>query len=165
MCKIDCYIIANLRNRMIPSCTNPFRLPFWIWAQNKTFFWHFPFILFIIHSFKHSFFSYLSLVNDLRQKIYIIFFRAIQFTRREIKLAYVTITIVGVFFILNIPRVFMGAYEVSKMYLVIHCAEYRTEYHPEMWYYRSDNVCRLFMVLNSSINFLIYCIGNDQFKV
>ena len=102
---------------------------------------------------------------QLLQFMFHFLFRAIQFTRREIKLAYVTITIVGVFFILNIPRVFMGAYEVSKMYLVIHCAEYRTEYHPEMWYYRSDNVCRLFMVLNSSINFLIYCIGNDQFKV
>ena len=76
-----------------------------------------------------------------------------------------TITIVCIFFFLNLPRVFMGAYEVGKMYLVLHCAEYKEEYHPKMWYYKVDNICRFLMVVNSSINFLIYCIGNEQFKV
>ena len=93
------------------------------------------------------------------------FHRSVQCTRREIKLTYVTITIVCIFFFLNLPRVFMGAYEVGKMYLVLHCAEYKEEYHPKMWYYKVDNICRFLMVVNSSINFLIYCIGNEQFKV
>ena len=80
-------------------------------------------------------------------------------------MTYVTITIVGIFFFLNLPRVFMGGYEVGKMHLVLHCAEYKEDYHPQMWYYKVDNICRFLMVLNSSINFLIYCIGNEQFKV
>lgn len=46
--------------------------------------------------------------------------KAAQNTRREIKMAHITITIVGIFFILNIPRVYMGAYEVSQMHLVLH---------------------------------------------
>ena len=93
------------------------------------------------------------------------FHRSVQCTRREIKMTYVTITIVGIFFFLNLPRVFMGGYEVGKMHLVLHCAEYKEDYHPQMWYYKVDNICRFLMVLNSSINFLIYCIGNEQFKV
>ena len=92
-------------------------------------------------------------------------FRAAQNTRREIKMAHITITIVGIFFFLNIPRVFMGAYEVSQMHLVLHCTRYNSEWHPRMWYYRLDNISRFLMVLNSSINFLIYCIKNSQFKV
>ena len=80
-------------------------------------------------------------------------------------MAHITITIVGIFFILNIPRVYMGAYEVSQMHLVLHCTRYNSEWHPQMWYYRLDNISRFLMVLNSSINFLIYCIKNCQFKV
>ena len=80
-------------------------------------------------------------------------------------MAHITITIVGIFFFLNIPRVFMGAYEVSQMHLVLHCTRYNSEWHPRMWYYRLDNISRFLMVLNSSTNFLIYCIKNSQFKV
>ena len=80
-------------------------------------------------------------------------------------MAYVTFAIVGLFFCFNLPRVAVGGYEVSKTWLILHCVENKAEYMPHMTFYYWDTVSRLLMVINSSINFLIYCAGSDQFKV
>ena len=85
--------------------------------------------------------------------------------RREIKMAYITFAIVGIFFCFNLPRIVVGGYEVSKTWLILHCVASGAEYMPNLTFYRWDTVSRLLMVVNSSINFLIYCTGSEQFKV
>jgi hypothetical protein len=32
-------------------------------------------------------------------------------------------------------------------------------------FYKADTVARLLMVINSSVNFLVYCAGSSQFQV
>ena len=80
-------------------------------------------------------------------------------------MAYVTFAIVGIFLCLNMPRMLVGGYEVSDTWLILHCVDSDFEYMPSLTFYRWDTVSRLLMVVNSAINFLIYCTGNKQFKV
>ena len=80
-------------------------------------------------------------------------------------MAYVTFAIVALFFFLNMPRIALGAFEVSNTWLILHCVENGFEYLSTLTFYRWDTVSRLLMVANSSINFLIYCTGSQQFKV
>jgi hypothetical protein len=80
-------------------------------------------------------------------------------------MTYVTFAIVGIFFCLNLPRILVGGFEVSETWLILSCVEAEYEYLPNLTFYRWDAVSRLLMVVNSAINFLIYCTGNDQFKV
>ena len=92
-------------------------------------------------------------------------FRSQQQNRREIKMAYVTFAIVGLFFCLNMPRFVLGSFEVSNTWLILRCVENKVKYLSTLTFYRWDCISRLLMVVNSSINFLIYCTGSDQFKV
>ena len=92
-------------------------------------------------------------------------FRSAQQSRREIKMAYMTFAIVFSFLSLNLPRIAIGGYEVSQTWLILHCVKAGAEYMPNLTFYYWDEISRLLMVVNSAINFLIYCTGNDQFKV
>ena len=80
-------------------------------------------------------------------------------------MTYITFVIVGIFFCLNLPRILVGAYEVSNTWTILKCAENNFDYHESLLFYKWDTISRLLMVLNSSINFLIYCAGSEQFKV
>ena len=103
--------------------------------------------------------SRLSALTAKRQK------RSAMQNRREIKMAYITFAIVAIFFCFNLPRILVGGYEVSKTWQILHCVSSDAEYMPDLTFYRWDTISRLLMVINSSINFLIYCTGSEQFKV
>ena len=103
--------------------------------------------------------SRLSALTAKRQK------RSAMQNRREIKMAYITFAIVAIFFCFNLPRILVGGYEVSKTWLILHCVSLDAEYMPDLTFYRWDTISRLLMVINSSVNFLIYCTGSEQFKV
>ncbi len=94
-----------------------------------------------------------------------IYFRSAQHHRREIHMTYVTFAIVVIFLCLNMPRMLVGGYEVSETWLILQCVEADYEYMPNLTFYEWDTVSRLLMVVNSAINFLIYCTGNQLFKV
>jgi hypothetical protein len=49
--------------------------------------------------------------------------------------------------------------------LIITCIEAGRQYIPSMEFYKLDSVARLLMVLNSAINFLIYCAVSTAFQV
>jgi len=87
-----------------------------------------------------------------------------QQTKREIRMAYVTFAIVGIFLSFNLPRIVVVGYEVSQTWLILHCVQNGSEYMPVLPFYYWDSISRLFMVINSSVNFLVYCTGSDQFK-
>ena len=80
-------------------------------------------------------------------------------------MAYVAFAIVGIFLSFNLPRIMVAGYEVSQTWLILHCVQNGSEYMPNLPFYYWDNVSRLCMAINSSINFFIYCRGSDQFKV
>ena len=88
-----------------------------------------------------------------------------QQNRREIRMAYLTFVIVTLFFVLHMPRILCAAYEVSNTWKIVRCVNGKVQYMPEMTFYRWDQVSFLLMVISSSMNFLIYCTGSDQFKV
>ena len=92
-------------------------------------------------------------------------FRSQQQNRREIRMAYLTFAIVTLFFLLNLPRIALGGYEVSNTWLILRCVAKGSKYLSTLTFYRWDTISRLLMVINSSINFLIYCAGSQQFKV
>ena len=91
--------------------------------------------------------------------------RSQQQNRREIRMAYITFAIVALFFCLNMPRMILGSYEVSNTWLILRCVENKVKYLSTLEFYKWDSISRLLMVINSSINFLIYCMGSEQFKV
>ena len=97
--------------------------------------------------------------------LFILFFRNAQQTKREIRMAYMTFFIVGIFLSFNLPRIVVAGYEVSQTWLILHCVQNGSEYMPVLPFYYWDSISRLFMVINSSLNFLVYCTGSDQFKV
>ena len=80
-------------------------------------------------------------------------------------MAYITFAIVALFFCLNMPRMILGSYEVSNTWLILRCVENKVKYLSTLEFYKWDSISRLLMVINSSINFLIYCMGSEQFKV
>ena len=80
-------------------------------------------------------------------------------------MAYLTFAIVTLFFLLNLPRIALGGYEVSNTWLILRCVAKDSKYLSTLTFYRWDTISRLLMVINSSINFLIYCAGSQQFKV
>ena len=80
-------------------------------------------------------------------------------------MAYLTFAIVTLFFLLNLPRIALGGYEVSNTWLILRCVAKGSKYLSTLTFYRWDTISRLLMVINSSINFLIYCAGSQQFKV
>lgn len=84
--------------------------------------------------------------------------------RKELNMAYIAIVIVSLFVISNMPRILAGAQEVTNTHLIIHCIENKTQYIPSMDFYKLDFVARLLMVINSSINFLVYCAVSTPFK-
>ena len=49
--------------------------------------------------------------------------------------------------------------------LIITCIESGRQYIPSMEFYKLDSMARMFMVVNSSINFLIYCAISSPFQV
>ncbi len=79
-------------------------------------------------------------------------------------MAYLTFAIVTLFFVLNVPRILLGTYEVTNTWKILRCVENESKYISPLSFYVWDTVSRLLMVVNSSINFLIYCTGSEQFK-
>jgi len=51
-----------------------------------------------------------------------------QQNRREIRMAYLTFAIVTLFFLLNLPRIALGGYEVSNTWLILRCVAHGSKY-------------------------------------
>lgn len=62
-------------------------------------------------------------------------------------------------------RIAAGAHEVYSTTLIIRCIERKVQYIPSLLFYKVDTMARLLMVLNASVNFLVYCAGSTAFQV
>ena len=73
-------------------------------------------------------------------------------------------TIVTVFIILIIPKMVLALYEVSTIPDILECYESSCYYYlsPKRW--AMDIIIRYLVMLNSSINFIIYCFVGSNFR-
>ena len=72
--------------------------------------------------------------------------------------------IVIVFIILNIPRMILALYEVSTIPDIIDCYKNNCYYYLSSNRWMMDIVVRYLVMLNSSINFIIYCFVGSKFR-
>ena len=84
---------------------------------------------------------------------------------KEIRASYLAFGIVCTFLLLNLPRIVASSIEVYHSNLILHCIKNEVRYVPSMNYYKLDFFARFFMVVNSAINFLIYCAVSSSFQV
>ena len=85
--------------------------------------------------------------------------------RKDHQITKIVTTIVLVFLVLNIPRLGLGIFEISRYKLMVDCfnSPVGTYFGPE-WQHMVDIMARYLAVLNSSINFIIYCVAGKQFR-
>lgn len=62
-------------------------------------------------------------------------------------------------------RIALGTDEVLHTALIIRCIDNKVRYITSLTYFRVDSIARLFMVVNASVNFLVYCAGSTAFQV
>ena len=103
--------------------------------------------------------------------------------RKDLHLTKIVFTIVLVFLVLNFPRLVLGVYEISRYLsailknapfvhlhnfrynLIVDCFNSPTGmYFGPEWQHLVDMIARYLAVLNSSINFIIYCVAGKQFR-
>ena len=82
----------------------------------------------------------------------------------EISLAKIMMRIVIIFIILNIPRVSLSIYEVSTIPNILECYERNCRYYISSKRWLLDKIIRYLVILNSSINFFIYCFVGSNFR-
>ena len=75
------------------------------------------------------------------------------------------LVIVVTFTVLNLPRIVASTLEVTNTNLIIFCVENEVRYVPSIDFYKLDFFARLFMVVNSALNFIIYCAVSTPFQV
>ena len=83
---------------------------------------------------------------------------------REFQLAKTMMVLVLVFLILNSPRLILGLIEVTQLSAVELCYEHNLDYHISKETYILDFLARFLVIVNSSTNFLIYCLTGSQFR-
>ena len=103
--------------------------------------------------------------------------------RKDLHLTRIVVIIVLVFLVLNFPRLVLGVYEISRS-VFLSCQTFHTEldnnsrynlmvdcfnspassYHGPEWQLIVDILARYMAVINSSINFIIYCVFGKKFR-
>ena len=92
------------------------------------------------------------------------FFRPGSKRRKEFMLAKTMMVMVLVFLILNTPRIILGVMEVSELRNVELCYEKDMDYNMPKQTYIFDFFARFLVIINSSVNFLIYCVVGSEFR-
>ena len=82
----------------------------------------------------------------------------------EIRMAKVMMIIVIIFIILNIPKMSLSIYEISTIPNILECFERQCPYHISTKRWLLDGIVRYMVMLNSSINFIVYCFFGSSFR-
>ena len=83
---------------------------------------------------------------------------------REFQLARMMMVLVVVFLLLNCPRLVLGLIEVTQLSTVELCYRQGQDFNILKITYLLDFTARFLVILNSSINFIIYCVAGSQFR-
>ena len=79
-------------------------------------------------------------------------------------LAKTMMVMVLVFLLTNFTRVLLGIQELLEYSDADWCYLHDYDYHHSMLIYIMDFTARFLVILNSSINFLIYCMVGSKFR-
>ena len=82
----------------------------------------------------------------------------------EIRMAKMMMIIVIVFILLNLPRMFLSIYEIFTIANILECYERHCPYHISKKRWLMDRMVRYMVMLNSSVNFSIYCFVGSSFR-
>ena len=82
----------------------------------------------------------------------------------EIRMAKMMMIIVIVFILLNLPRMSLSIYEIFTIPNILECYERHCPYHISKKRWLMDSMVRYMVMLNSSINFIIYCFVGSSFR-
>jgi hypothetical protein len=85
-------------------------------------------------------------------------------TNNDISMAKIMMTIVAVFILLSIPKVILALFEVSTIPNILECHKRKCRYHVSSERWVADSIIRYLVMLNSSINFIIYCFLGSKFR-
>ena len=92
------------------------------------------------------------------------FFRQGSKRRKEFLLAKTMMVLVLVFLVLNTPRILLGLKEVIELETVEQCFEQGQNYKVSKYIYILDSLARFLVIVNSSVNFIIYCLVGQEFR-
>ena len=81
----------------------------------------------------------------------------------EDHLAFVFLVIVIAFFICHLPRIILSIHEMWTVNITIKCAQ-RGHWSFPIWALIMSQFSHLLLVINSSINCLIYCLLSSRFR-
>merc|ERR1712013_234856 len=85
-------------------------------------------------------------------------------TKTELALAKVVIIIVITFLVCQIPRIFLSFYRSSVSERTNFCWELgMLPTHPS-WMFTLTAIQHFFLIVNSSVNFIIYCFMGTKFR-
>ena len=84
--------------------------------------------------------------------------------QKDISMAKIMMTIVTVFITLSIPRMVLAMYEVATIPRILECYRRNCHYYISSTRWVADSIVRYLVMLNSSTNFLIYCLYGSQFR-
>ena len=83
---------------------------------------------------------------------------------QQFQMARTMLILVTVFLILNTPRLILGIVEVTQLSTVEQCYEQGLPYNISKQTYLMDFLARFLVILNSSVNFVIYCLVGSEFR-
>ena len=83
---------------------------------------------------------------------------------QQFQMARTMLILVTVFLILNTPRLILGIVEVTQLSTVEQCYEQGLPYNISKQIYLLDFLARFLVILNSSINFIIYILVGSEFR-
>ena len=83
---------------------------------------------------------------------------------QENDLSKILFSIVGLFIICHTLRFFLNFYEMIWIHNILACIQAGAKQDFPVWSHVVQEFSRLLLILNSSINFVIYCCFNTKFR-
>ena len=83
---------------------------------------------------------------------------------QDLNLAPVLFGIIIVFVICNSLRLFLNFYDFSARDEIISCEQKGVGRYPPLWVACSVSVSNMLLMVNSSVNFLVYCVVGSKFR-
>ncbi|XP_023335619.1 FMRFamide receptor isoform X2 [Eurytemora carolleeae] len=83
---------------------------------------------------------------------------------QDVLLSRVMLAVVFIFMLLHAPRICLALYEVTMIPSIQNCMLHECGYNPPAIQWKADVVIRYLVLVNSSINFIIYCMIGSRFR-
>ena len=83
---------------------------------------------------------------------------------KEVNMFMVLLSIVIIFICCNTPRTIIDIWEFYHLENIVNCNESQSPFFPEKWIECLTHISHFTVILNSSINFLVYCVVGHNFR-